>query len=274
MNVKRLLTGLTLLAAASWLTATAAEPPTGESFSATVIKVEGSADVKLPGADDWRPAAEGDALPEGSEVFTGNRSLVELAFADSSVVVVQSLTHLRIDRALREKATVRTDLDVRIGEVGVEVKETGVKTDFKVRTPDFTVSIRGSQLDAVWVYEIGSAAAMRVHTADVLDNLRPWRRMAIGPGEQTDSSLTAPVVRTLQGRRVLILPGGITFGERSFSNTLLFASDTIPTDLSGPGGRPANFKPPKPPSPPPPPSLPQLPLLPPPQPTPPPPPPH
>ena len=76
-----------------------------------------------------------------------------------------------IDKALREKAeaktAVATTVTVDIGEIGVEVvevKEASVKTDFKVRTPDFTISIRGSHLDHVWAYEIGSAAAMRVHT--------------------------------------------------------------------------------------------------------------
>jgi len=254
MNTEHLLL-ITVALATIFFTASAiAEEASGtpQPFAATVQKIEGTVDAKLPEAAEWHEAKQGESLPEGSEIFTGNNSFAEISFEDSSTITIQSLTHVKIDKALREKAEaetkVATTVTVDIGEVGVEVKETSVKTDFKVRTPDFTISIRGSQLDAVWVHEIGSAAAMRIHTADVFDNQRPDQSIAISPGEATDSSLTQPLVLGLGGRRISLLPGGVTLGERNFKSNMLFASDTIPTDLSGRGGRPAKppFQPPGP----------------------------
>ena len=76
-------------------------------LEARIQKVEGTADVKIPDAQDWQPAARDQVLPDGSEIFTGAESHVEIAFEDSSVVVVQSLSHVKIDRTLRSQANTR-----------------------------------------------------------------------------------------------------------------------------------------------------------------------
>lgn len=244
MNAMRVALVIAAIAMAAQVAAGAEEP--ARPLSVSIVKTEGTVDVKAAEGVDWRTAEVGEVLAEGAELFTGSRSMVELAFEDSSVAVVRSLSHVRIDQALRSTAAAEVQLDINIGEVGVETKETDLKTDFKVRTPDFTVSIRGSKLDAVWAYEVGSAAAMRVHTADVLEHERLRRTAVLGPGEETDSDFTPPVVRALEGRRVILLPAGITGAERRFSRLMAFPTDTIPTDLIGGFGRPASRHPFKP----------------------------
>ena len=133
----------------------------GREFSIKVVKVEGEAElmrnnripVELRG---------GEVLFPPDRIFTGMESWVELAFADNSRVVVHELTDVSIRSFEKLGNAVNVQLWLKAGEVDAAVVErSAVKSDFKIRTPTATCSVRGTSF-GVKVDSVSSETAVQV----------------------------------------------------------------------------------------------------------------
>lgn len=166
----------------------------------TIKSVKGDVEIQ-PTGGVWEKASSGDKLKEGTLLSTGFGAEAQLILADNSAVTVYQLTQLKIDKFFREKAKVKTDLNLNIGKVRAQVQRVGEElSDFNVVTPTSVVSVRGTGMD-VSQTDRGTNAKGLVHTIQVKDNL--GRREIVRPNQETNvrpGEVPTPVVVESQNR--------------------------------------------------------------------------
>ncbi|MDX6443944.1 MAG: hypothetical protein QOH71_1018 [Blastocatellia bacterium] len=109
-----------------------------------LIKLVGDANCLLPGAD-WQEASEGMRLSTDDEIHTGPDSEATLQFPDGSIVVLKQMTRIKMRGLLSQENRVKIDLLLRMGELKAQVvRQDVVGSDFSVRTPVATTSVRGT----------------------------------------------------------------------------------------------------------------------------------
>ena len=113
---------------------------------ATVKEVKGRVEFKASGGA-WAPAAAGTALNKDTLVSTGFNSQAVVSLGGSTLTI-KPLTRLTLeDIALRE-GNETVSLFLLAGRVRAEVRPpVGGKTDFKVKSPTATASVRGTVFD-------------------------------------------------------------------------------------------------------------------------------
>jgi hypothetical protein len=112
--------------------------------AAYIREVRGTVEVRAPGAAEWKAAAAGEALERASLISTGFRSTALITIGNSTLTV-RPLTRLSLEEIAASQSGERVTIDLRAGRVRAEVKPpAGGKTDFTVRTPTTTASVRGT----------------------------------------------------------------------------------------------------------------------------------
>jgi len=133
-----LLAGLILLSVAG---AWAAESPL-----ATIKEFTGKVEVMAPGGT-WKPATKGMALAKNTAVSTGFKSIAVLTLG-SSVLTVKPLTKLSLEEIVRLQGSEQVKLYLSAGRVKAAVAApAGGTTDFSVKSPSATASVRGTGFD-------------------------------------------------------------------------------------------------------------------------------
>lgn len=92
----------------------------------------------------WKNAAVDDLLDPGAEVRTGLKSRAALRVGKNATVLVDSGTTFQIPEVVQDGQTLRTLATVKTGHVDFKVDEVGFANDFKVVTPQTTLSVRGT----------------------------------------------------------------------------------------------------------------------------------
>ncbi|MDR1058008.1 MAG: FecR family protein [Treponema sp.] len=114
---------------------------------AVIREIWGIVEVKEPGAAAWSPAIRGQALGQNVMISTGFRSGAVIAVGNSTLSV-QPLTRLGLEELVRAGGIERAAINLRAGRIRAEVKPpAGMKTDFKIRSPTATASVRGTILE-------------------------------------------------------------------------------------------------------------------------------
>jgi hypothetical protein len=112
--------------------------------TAYIRELSGTVELKGPGSDVWRPAKTGDVLEETTVISTGFRSIARLAIGNS-VIAVRPLTRLTLGELVRAGNNETVRLELRTGSVRAEVAPPSAgRTDFRVRSPVATASVRGT----------------------------------------------------------------------------------------------------------------------------------
>jgi hypothetical protein len=108
--------------------------------------VSGKVEVRAPGAS-WQAAQEGQEIPINATVSTGFNSEATLALGRSTVVM-KALSRMTVEDLVEREGTVQTGVRLDVGRVSAEVRSAeGVQTDFRVRGPISTASVRGTAFD-------------------------------------------------------------------------------------------------------------------------------
>lgn len=129
--------GILLLCTAGIFSAAAA------NLTATVTEIAGKVECKHPGKD-WKAAKVGDVLPAGSLISTGFKSTAILK-TESAVLTVKPVTRLSLEELIKSEGTTKTRMFLMAGRVKAEVTpHEGENTEFKVKSPTATASVRGT----------------------------------------------------------------------------------------------------------------------------------
>jgi ferric-dicitrate binding protein FerR (iron transport regulator) len=118
-----------------------------EEAEAVVREVRGTVEIKAPGAAAWVKAAVGDRIGKNALVSTGFQSGAILAVG-GSLIALRPLTRLSLEEIVRNRGGERVELRLQAGRMRAEVRPpAGGKTDFTVRSPMATASVRGTAFE-------------------------------------------------------------------------------------------------------------------------------
>ncbi|MCL2128597.1 MAG: FecR family protein, partial [Treponema sp.] len=115
-----------------------------QSPQAVIREITGTMEVKLPGSDAWTPANAGDSVELATVLSTGFKSTAVIAVGGSTLTV-RPLTQLSLESLMNMDETEIIGIEMRTGRIQADVSAPlGSKTDFTVRTPATTASVRGT----------------------------------------------------------------------------------------------------------------------------------
>jgi hypothetical protein len=115
--------------------------------SAFFRELSGTVELKAPGSAEWVIAAAGDRIATRTLISTGFRSTAVLVVGES-VITVRPLTRLSLEEIIRNQDNEQVNLYLHTGRVRAEVSPpSGGKTDFTVRSPTATASVRGTSFE-------------------------------------------------------------------------------------------------------------------------------
>jgi len=227
---------LCMTLALAWLAQTSAfsaeEADQNAPLVVTMTKVGGSVEYRPDGESEWRDAVEGLKLNEGAQVSTGLASTAGLAFADNSVVVLDSLTEVVIDRFLRDSEAVRTTLKMKSGTLRAQVRSDRVRSDFRVSTPRVTGSVKGTEIHEFGTSpDLGDYVALGETGLLLVEDGR--RRRYVDPRTATDSELIRLVEMARIKRRWWFPPlFGLTREEYEAAIKKPRALDVSPAEIN------------------------------------------
>ncbi len=117
-----------------------------ESPLATIKEFTGKVEVMAPGGT-WKPATKGMALVKNAAISTGFKSVAVLSLG-SSVLTVKPLTKLSLEELVRLQGSEQVKVYLSAGRVKAAVAApAGGTTDFSVKSPSATASVRGTGFD-------------------------------------------------------------------------------------------------------------------------------
>jgi len=118
----------------------------------TIDEVNGDIEMMLPNTFDWIPIPEesGNTFSEGTQIRTGPFSSVTLVLAESSVILVDSLTYLTVEQFFMSGNVVTTRINLIIGSI-VSTLDDGTKfeNDYQIITPSLTETLNSGEIKKV-----------------------------------------------------------------------------------------------------------------------------
>lgn len=115
--------------------------------TATINRVVGKVELRLPEDTVWRKVSEGMQFPLRSTISTGFGSMAVLDLGRSAIEVKQ-LTRMRVDELFEQEETVSTKLYLNVGRVRAKVKEVdNLNHDFSFITTQSVASVRGTDFE-------------------------------------------------------------------------------------------------------------------------------
>jgi hypothetical protein len=118
--------------------------PIAGQNNATIIEYSGKVEMRAPGGT-WQSIEQGMQISQDVTLSTGFESTVTLELIEAQLRV-QPLTRMTLEKILRQRETVTTEVNLQVGIVEAEVN-TGedVSHDFSVRSSVATAAVRGTE---------------------------------------------------------------------------------------------------------------------------------
>jgi hypothetical protein len=114
---------------------------------AVIRETSGTVEIKAPGSRDWVPARSGQSIARTSVISTGFKSTAVIALGNS-LLSVQPLTRLTVEEIQETAGNERVNINLQTGRIRADVKPpAGGKTEFTVRSPSATASVRGTSFE-------------------------------------------------------------------------------------------------------------------------------
>ena len=115
-----------------------------QPLQAIFIEVEGKARWRADEKADWKEAVVNDLVSPGAEIRTGLKGRAALRVGKNATVLVDAGTTFQLPTIVQDGETLRTLAAVKSGRVDFKVDKVGFSNDFKVLTPQTTLSVRGT----------------------------------------------------------------------------------------------------------------------------------
>lgn len=135
---------LVVLLAPRFASALAAQTEPAQSLQAIFIEVDGKVRWRTDDKADWKDALVNDLVSPGAEIRTGLKGRAALRVGKNATVLVDAGTTFQLPSIVQDGETLRTLAAVKTGRVDFKVDKVGFANDFKVLTPQTTLSVRGT----------------------------------------------------------------------------------------------------------------------------------
>ena len=113
-------------------------------IQAVIREIAGTVEIKRAGSETWEAANRGQNLSWDTTISTGFRSTAVIAIGDS-LLTVRPLTRLTLLELSQNQGNEKVELNLQSGRLKADVKPPeGGKTEFVVRSPNSTSSVRGT----------------------------------------------------------------------------------------------------------------------------------
>ncbi len=117
---------------------------TDAPLQAIFMEVQGKVRWRAGEQAPWKEAAVNDLVDPGAEIRTGLKSRATLRVGKNATVLVDAGTSFQLPQIVQDGETLRTLATVKTGRVDFKVDKVGFSNDFKVITPQTTLSVRGT----------------------------------------------------------------------------------------------------------------------------------
>lgn len=124
--------------------AAAGQAPDAIALQAIFMDVQGKVRWRINQNAPWTEAKVNDLLNAGAEIRTGLKSRSTLRVGKNATILVDSGTTFQLPEMVQEGQTLRTLATVKSGRADFKVDHVGFANDFKVVTPQTTLSVRGT----------------------------------------------------------------------------------------------------------------------------------
>ena len=172
---------------------------------AKVVLVIGKGEFQEPAGGPWKSIQEGQTLPVGATVRTGDSAQLALLLSDQTQLRVSKGSSLKIRDS--GDASQETVLDLLEGRIWAQVKRSfraatafiTPRRSVTVNTPTATIGIRGTDWDA----EVGEKKETTVTVlSGVVEMVNDFGAVALGPNEQAIAEVgKAPSKRLISNAR-------------------------------------------------------------------------
>jgi hypothetical protein len=138
-----------------FLAVTMFAPQLLDAQEAEIRELTGTVEVQRAGTERLRTAEKGMKVQSGDIIVTGFKSTALLKIGDA-VLTVRPLTRLTLEEIVQNQGSNAATITLQSGRVRAELTpSSGGRTDFTVRSPSATASVRGDiyEEDGVWVEE-------------------------------------------------------------------------------------------------------------------------
>ena len=128
-----------------------------QNYQAVIKDFTGKVEIKNAGDNAWKEAKKGDVLQKNTLISTGFKSTAILTIGNSTLTV-KPLTRLSLEEIARADNAEEVKVYLSAGRVRADVTPpAGGRTDFSVRSPSATASVRGTsfEFDSVSLKVIG-----------------------------------------------------------------------------------------------------------------------
>lgn len=114
------------------------------ALQAIFMDVQGKVRWRLNEDAPWTEAKVNDLLDAGAEIRTGLKSRSTLRVGKNATILVDAGTTFKLPEMVQDGQTLRTLATVKSGRADFKVDHVGFANDFKVVTPQTTLSVRGT----------------------------------------------------------------------------------------------------------------------------------
>ncbi|MDR1421068.1 MAG: FecR family protein [Treponema sp.] len=118
-----------------------------QNTEARLVELSGTVEVKETDASAWRAAVPNEVIGKNTVISTGIKSTAVIVLGGSRLSV-RPLTRLSLEELRQREGGEEVSLYLRSGRVRAEVSPpAGGRTDFTVRSPSATASVRGTAFE-------------------------------------------------------------------------------------------------------------------------------
>jgi hypothetical protein len=115
--------------------------------NARFVELTGTVEIKTGGSAEWTPAAPGMEIGRDTVVSTGFKSTARISLGNS-ILTIRPVTRLTLAELVQRGSDESVALYLETGRVRAEVRPpAGGRTDFTVRSPSVTASVRGTAFE-------------------------------------------------------------------------------------------------------------------------------
>lgn len=167
---------------------------TGKPIS--VWNVQGAPEVQMPGSEEWVVLKKGDIIPQGARIQTGLEDDLLIYLPGIYVVKVRSLSDITFNKTEVADALLKgkfiTHLDLRDGDVEVQVEQGTYQATMQVEMPQYVAGVRGTHF---WVSydETKQLGSVGVYEGEVaVDDLSRGTRTLLTPASDSPRVMVMP----------------------------------------------------------------------------------
>ncbi|GAX62659.1 LipL45 protein [Candidatus Scalindua japonica] len=125
---------------------------TTHKLYAFVNDAKGDVEIKKADTQTWAAATTESIISAGDQIRTGPFSNLQLVFADSSFIMVDSFSHLTINKFSVTDNVVGTNLFLSVGSVISTLNDNvSFENKYTIMTPATTISLKGGEIKKVVV---------------------------------------------------------------------------------------------------------------------------